>query len=63
MEIKFELVTVHGEDVLMRTAVNYMDDELREEIHAEMAPCTAQAFCDEYARRHMAKYGQEWIIN
>ena len=40
MEIKFELVTVYGEDVLMRTAVNYMDDELREEIHAEMAPCT-----------------------
>ncbi len=54
---------VHGEDVLMRTAVNYMDDELREEIHAEMAPCTAQAFCDEYARRHKEKYGQEWIIN
>ena len=35
----------------MRTAVNYMDDELREEIHAEMAACTAQAFCDACARR------------
>lgn len=63
MEIKFELVTVHGEDALMRTAVNYMDDELREGIHAEMVLCMAQAFCDEYARRHKAKYGQEWIIN
>lgn len=31
METEFELVTVHGEDVLMRTAVNYMDDELRED--------------------------------
>lgn len=63
MEVKFELVTVHGLDVPMQTVVHYMDDELREEIHAEMAPCEAQAFCDEYARRHMEKYGQEWIIN
>lgn len=44
MEIKFELVTVHGEDVLMRTAVNYMDDELREEIHAEWSRVRRRRF-------------------
>lgn len=45
-------------------AVNLMDDELREEIHAELAPCTNQEFIEEYARRHKEKYGEDfapWI--
>ena len=41
-------------------AVNLMDDELREEIHAELAPCTNQEFIEEYARRHKEKYGEDF---
>jgi len=41
-------------------AVNLMDDELREELHNELPPCSRQAFLVEYARRHQAKYGEEF---
>lgn len=39
-----------------------MDDEIREELHAEMAPCTDQEFFDAYLDRHYAKYGEEFTI-
>ena len=43
-------------------AVELMDDELREEIHAEYAPCSEQEFLDEYCRRHFLKYGEDFSI-
>lgn len=41
-------------------AVAYMDNEIREELHAEMAPCTNQEFFDEYIKRHEAKYEEDF---
>lgn len=43
-------------------AVNLMDDDLREEIHAEMTPCTDEEFLAEYMSRHYAKYGEEFTV-
>jgi hypothetical protein len=43
-------------------AVALMDDVLREEIHAELAPCTDEEFLREYERRHYEKYGEEFTI-
>ena len=39
-------------------AVALMDDDLREEIHADLSPCSEAAFLVEYAKRHEQKYGQ-----
>lgn len=39
----------------------YMDDEIREELHAEIAPCTDQEFFDEYIKRHEAKYEDDFV--
>ncbi len=36
-----------------------MDDDLREELHREMAPCTNQEFYDAYVKAHAAKYNGE----
>lgn len=50
------------------TKINYdvaekmMDDELRETIHRELAPCTEQEFFDEYVKRHEEKFSEEWIF-
>ena len=49
----------YGIEVDFDLAVNLMDDELREEIHAELAPCTDQKFFDAYAARHAEKYGED----
>ena len=43
-------------------AVELMDDELREQIHADLAPCTEAEFLAEYCRRHEQKYGEQFEI-
>ena len=43
-------------------AVNLMDDEIREELHNEMAPCTDLEFLETYMERHEEKYGTEFEI-
>ena len=40
--------------------VSLMDDEIREAVHADMAPCTEDEFLDEYKKRHQEKYGEEF---
>lgn len=41
------------------TYVMLMDDELREQVHAELAPCTDDEFLKRYQELHIAKYGKE----
>jgi len=56
-------VLLNEESVDFEVAVNLMDDEIREEVHADLAPCTEQKFMNEYARRHKQKFGEEFTIN
>ena len=41
-------------------AVVLMDDDLREEVHRELAPCWEQDFIEEYAKRHKKKFGEDF---
>lgn len=40
-----------------------MDDDIREALHAELAPCTDEAFLEAYEKTHHEKYGEEFIYN
>ena len=44
---------------------SYMDDDIRESVHFDMAPCSEQEFFDEYASRHADTYGdddlEQWL--
>lgn len=42
---------------------NLMDDELREELHSELYPCTQKEFLDEYCKRHKEKFNEEFAFN
>ena len=48
---------------LFDAAVELMDDEIREEIHADLAPCTDEEFLAEYIRRHQDKFGETFKVN
>ncbi|MEN2980963.1 hypothetical protein P7L78_19010 [Tistrella bauzanensis] len=37
-----------------------MEDDLREELHAEMAPCDPQVFVDAYIAAHKARFGEDF---
>ena len=56
-------VMLNGEMVNFDVAVNLMDADIREAVHADLAPCTDQEFINEYAKRHEAKYGETFEIN
>ena len=44
-------------------AVALMDDEIREAVRADLAPCSDVEFLTEYMRRHEEKYGAPFIVN
>lgn len=43
-------------------AVALMDDEIREEVHQDLAPCTEAEFLTEYMKRHEEKYGVPFTV-
>lgn len=47
---------------LYNVAVELMDDEIREELHRELAPCTDLEFLEAYMEKHLEKYGEEFTI-
>ena len=52
----------YGVEIEWSTAVNLMDDDLREELNANLAPCTEQEFFEAYAKAHENKFGEEWEL-
>lgn len=43
-------------------AVELMDDDIREEIHRELAPCSDLEFLEAYMDKHLKKYGEDFTI-
>lgn len=56
-------VTLGGDRVDFDAVVAVMDDAIREDIHAAMAPCTKQAFVDAYCLAHKAKFNADFVLN
>ena len=52
--------TPYGNRLDSHLIIMNMDDELREELHEELAPCNEQAFADAYAEKHEQKFGEVW---
>lgn len=52
----------YGVEIDWNTAVNLMDDDLREELSADLAPCTEQEFFEAYAKAHDNKFGEAWEL-
>ena len=47
---------------LFDAAVALMDDEIREELHNKLAPCTEEEFLEAYIEAHFKKYGEVFTI-
>jgi len=55
-------VSLGGRPVDYDEVVFHMDDGIREELHAEMAPCGDQEFLVAYMQRHEAKFGEAYDV-
>jgi predicted DNA-binding transcriptional regulator AlpA len=47
----------------MATLANYMDDDLREQAHQELAPCAEERFLARYLQLHREQFAEEFTIN
>ena len=54
-------IDANGAEHDFDSAVMLMDDEIREAIHAECDCETNQQFIEEYARRHLETFGEEFV--
>jgi hypothetical protein len=51
-----------GVKIDFAAAVILMDDDLREEIHQKLAPCSDQRFFNAYAKAHVQKFNELWEL-
>ena len=58
-----KVINSNGYELDFEAAAALMDDEIREAIHAELAPCSEQEFFTAYEKAHAEKYGGEWELS
>ena len=58
-----KVINMNGTEINYEAAVMLMDDEIRESLHFELAPCTEQEFFIAYEKAHAEKYGVEWELS
>jgi hypothetical protein len=61
--MKGQIVILDGKETDFAAAAMLMDDDIRERLHADMAPCTAQDFLDAYCRAHLTKYAEPFVVS
>lgn len=52
-----------GNGIDFDVAVSMMDDEIRANLHNEIAPCTEQEFFSAYAAAYKDQFGEDWILD
>lgn len=57
------VINQYGKALNFAAAVNLMDDDIREQLHNELAPCTNQVFFDAYVNAHAEKFGEDWVLD
>lgn len=50
----------YGVEVDYDTAVSLMDNDIREDLHRKLVPCSNQEFFDAYCAEHRKKFGEEF---
>lgn len=58
-----KVINANGTEIFYEAAISLMDDELREALHDELAPCTEQEFFTAYEKAHEAKFGEAWELS
>ena len=54
------VVTSYDKVINYKAAESLMDDEIREDLHGDLAPCTDQEFYDAYCEEHKRRFGEEF---
>lgn len=52
-----------GVEINFDYVVGLMDDDVREAVHNDIAPCSEQEFFDAYCKAHLSAFGTEWELD
>jgi len=63
MENEQNVINQYGKAINFDAAANLMDDDLRERLHDDLAPCSNQEFFDAYVNAHAKKFGEDWVLD
>ena len=58
-----KVINMNGTEINYEAAVMLMDEEIRESLSFEIAPCTDQEFFNAYEKAHAEKYSEEWELS
>lgn len=58
-----EVTNSNGTKINFDAAIEGMNDEIREDLNLELAPCTDQEFFTAYEKAHAKKFGEEWELS
>lgn len=62
-EIEMTVINKEGAEINFDAAVALMDDDIREQVNNDLAPCTEQDFFTAYETAHAKKFGAEWELS
>ena len=51
-----DVINRNGRSISFEAAKIFMDEEIRENLHGEIAPCTEQEFFTAYEKAHLEKF-------
>lgn len=57
------VINLNGAEIDYESAVNLMDDDLRESLYMEISPCSEQKFFTAYEEAHAEKFGEAWELS
>lgn len=55
-----KIINESGKEIDFDVAVALMDDDVREAVHSNCAPCTEQEFFDAYCDAHAEKFHEKF---
>ena len=58
-----KVINKSGKELDFEAALEYMDDEIREELHSKLAPCEEQEFFTAYEESHEKKFDEPWFLS
>ena len=59
----FGVVVLDGQHFAYDAVVQLMDADIRENVHAALAPCAEQEFLDAYCLAHEAAFEEEFVVS
>jgi len=58
-----KVINKSGKEIDFESAVQYMDDEIREALNSKLSPCTDQEFFTAYEKAHAVIYHCDWFLS